>query len=172
MLWEWCFLGVENGYLGHFFHLQEMGNGKWEMGRALNIDRAQKYCAKKIVVLRIGADDTKSAFLEPHTAMLRWTWVKPVEKWPNRKSSYVLQLVFLFKNFDCNNVSLGSVVVCDYGYRLSEFESRMSQLIWAEVIFNWKWLVCANFFVFFPYYFKFPPPHFSCYLRIVYCSGA
>ena len=116
MLWEWCFLGVENGYLGHFFHLQEMGNGKWEMGRALNIDRSAKILRKKKKKrydVRIGADDTKSAFLEPHTAMLRWTWVKPVEKWPNRKSSYVLQLVFLFKNFDCNDVSLGSVVVCD-----------------------------------------------------------
>jgi hypothetical protein len=52
-----------------------MGNGKWEMGRALNIDRSAKILRKKkkkrYDVMRIGADDTKSAFLEPHTAMLR-----------------------------------------------------------------------------------------------------
>jgi hypothetical protein len=51
-----------------------MGNGKWEMGRALNIDRSAKILRKKKKKrydVRIGADDTKSAFLEPHTAMLR-----------------------------------------------------------------------------------------------------
>ena len=46
----------------------EMGNGKWEMGRALNIDRAQKYCAKKNIRddVRIGADDQKCLPGAPH----------------------------------------------------------------------------------------------------------
>lgn len=136
-------------------------NGKWEMGNGKGFEywHERKNIAQKKKKGATWGSEPTTPKVPPWSPTLlccdehEWNMLKS-----GQIESYVLQLVFLFKNFDCNDVSLGSVVVCDCWYRPSKFESRMSQLFWAQVIFNWKWLVCANFFVFFPYYFKFPPP--------------
>ena len=71
-------------------------------------------------------------------------------------------MVFLFKNFDCNDVSLGSVVVRDCGYRppqvrienVSTFFGQKSFLIGSD-------LCVRTFLSFLLIISSFLPPHFG-----------
>ena len=92
--------------------------------------------------------------------MLRWTWVKPDEKWPNRKS----------RSLTGNGIFIQKLWLqwCTTGQRsgmwlwvstLHKFESRMSQLFWAEVIFSDLWV--RTFLSFLLIISSFLPPHFG-----------